>query len=336
MRRLLGVVATVLGAGLLIGMVAMGSLPRAVRGQDVIDAARPEAHGDGLRALRNDADVVTETTAQTFDVAFPALASALGMSDAQFQRLLETRYPTVAAAVANRAQLLRAIDGVATNLEAHEDDFDAADSLPTSWLPLWAIPLGLGLAAVGLVAGGVALLRSSRRLGTVVTGVVAAHLVVLPLVTRMPQKSAQAEDLLGSLKVAEADIARTRNQFDTVQAAVDEISERLLPDAAAALGVDPADLVAELQRTVFGGEDTTARLAPALANIDGDVRFREQFGDDIRDVRQLPLSAMAWSLVGLGSLLVVLAVGAGLALRPGRAGVGELTPAAPAAAGLGR
>ena len=93
----------------------------------------------------------------------------------------------------NGTPIFASIDKTVANLEAHQDDYDAADAIPTSFIPLTVDavvrtrlrspvdrPRRVGLAAAGPCVGGVVALAG-------------ALLITFTLVAKLPSKGAQAE-----------------------------------------------------------------------------------------------------------------------------------------------
>lgn len=297
-----------IGAVCLVAPLAGNGLGRAHAGERLIEQARPAIGDTGIVQLRADTDLVISTGGAVLDGALPDLAVALGLSEAELDGIVAQGYPRLAEADARRVELGTALDGTVSNLEAHTADFAAADSVPVAGVSPVALPVAV--AVLGLVLMGLGfLMRRRRRSRWPVHAVAALGLVMVvgPLVAGLPAKVARAENLLGSLTTTPENAARTREQFDLTTDAVAELRTGLLPDAARALGVSTDELVDEL---VGANPDLAGveRLDGALANIEADVRFREERLADFALVKPVPFVAVTWLFIAAGSVLALLGV----------------------------
>ena len=105
--------------------------------------------------------------------------------------------------------------------------------------------------------------------------------------------------------------SRTRDQFDTTAAALEEQRAAIFPDIARALRASTADFVESLTAGFPALGRSLIEIEAILANIESEVRFRESSIDEFADVRDLPLSAMSWSVAVMG-LILMAAAGAAL------------------------
>lgn len=168
----------------------------------------------------------------------------------------------------------------------------------------WAM---LGLAVV-LGATGFLLWRTGRGWALWVVAGIGLVLIVGTLALRIPQKSDQASDLVDSLTFSEESAAKTREQFEVASDFVDAVFEDFVTDLAAELGTTPQAVQRELGQRFPQLAEVQPDIQPALDRIELDVRFRETRFRDGQDVQDMPLRALPWFVVGLGAVLVVIAV----------------------------
>ena len=176
--------------------------------------------------LRNDVTTVDEASTAVVEQVFPAFAQELGISQAEFEQRLRTSHPEAASAFLDqRDAIFASIDTTVSNLEAHQDDYDAADAIPTSFIPLSVMPwfaLAFGLLLIGL---GVWAWVQPGRASAAVVALAGAILITFTLVAQLPSKGAQAEDLLDSLNIDEEIATRTRTEFETFRAGTEDLKE---------------------------------------------------------------------------------------------------------------
>ena len=130
-----------------------------------------------------------------------------------------------AAFLDQRDAIFASIDTTVSNLEAHQDDYDAADAIPTSLIPLSVMPwfaLAFGLLLIGL---GVWAWVQPGRASAAVVALAGAILITFTLVAQLPSKGAKAEQLLDSLNIDEEIATRTRTEFETFKAGTEDLKE---------------------------------------------------------------------------------------------------------------
>jgi hypothetical protein len=316
MRRIPAVAAIVIGLAMIVGLVAMSGFSKASDGENLITDAEASVSNTGVVRLRKDVTTLDQASAAVVERVFPAFAREVGLDDAEFEQRLRSTHPEAAAAFLDqREAIFTSIDKTVSNLEAHQDDYDAADAIPTSWIPLTVMPffaLAFGLLLIGL--GVWAWLRPGRgsSAGVALAGAV---LIAFTLGTQLPSKSGQAERLLDSLNIDEAIATRTRTEFETFRAGTEDLRE-VFVEFARARGQTPEELGETIRRELpivaEVAEDTAA-----LDRIEGEVAFREEHIDEFASVDDVPLELAAWGYVVLGGVLVV-AGAVGLLLSEGR------------------
>ena len=249
---------------------------------------------------------------------FPAFARELGISQAEFEQRLRATHPEAARAFLDqRDAIFASIDKTVSNLEAHQDDYDAADAIPTSSIPLTAMPwfaLAFGLLLIGL---GVWAWVQPGRASAAVVALAGAILITFTLTAQLPSKGAQAEDLLDSLNIDEEISDQDPHRVRDLQGWNRGPEGGLRRVRAGQRGQTPEELGETIRRELpivaEVAEDTAA-----LDRIEREVAFREEHIDEFAAVKDVPLEMAAWAYVVFGGLLV-LAGGLGLLADEGRA-----------------
>ena len=328
MRRAPAVVAIVIGLVLAVGVVAMSGFSKASDGENLIVDAESSVGEEGIVRFRSDVTALDAASQDVVEKVFPAFAQELGISEAEFEQRLRATHPEAATAFLDeRATIFESLDSSVANLEAHQDDYDAADGIPTSWIPLTVMPwlaLGFGLVLIGLGVWGWLRPGTGTAAAVAIAGVL---LVSLTLIANLPPKGRKAERLLDSLNITEEVAATTRAQFDTFSAGIDDLRE-VFAEFAESQGQTPEEFGATVEQQL----PNVAKVAndpTLLERMDFETRFREEHIDEFAAVKDVPLEAASWSYVVLGGILV-LAGGLGLLLREGHREAGpEITPLSP-------
>lgn len=314
-----------LASGLVVigAMASADTFSRADAGEQATDLVRAELSPEGLRRHRLDLELARDAF-EELDEAMPVFAADLRLAPAELDRRIEADYPAVAPILDRQARrdAFDFANGIVTNLERHQEDFEKADGIPVTWLPMTAAPWVATAMAVALASTGLwALLRP----GTVPLAAIAALglvAVIAPLAVRFPEKAAAADSLLDTLNVTPAIAEHTRDLLESARAASDEMEDELFSDLAAALDMSSTEFdshVAERFPAIARGR---TELDAAFARYERRVSIREAGLTVVPEAKQFPLRAVTWWSVVPGAITAVVAgvAMAGIARRPeGRA-----------------
>jgi hypothetical protein len=326
--------------------------------QRLTDRIRPAMTTQSLERLRREYDTGREAGTQLINQALPALASRLGETPEQLNASIQANYPDVAAGFQQFPVIAAKVGAVLTLFEKDQKEFQAADSIPTTWLPFTVGPWLMELVGLALVVLGLATLGLGRlgRAGTrsrvapvLATGLIGLALAVGPLVVSFPHKTSQSAALVDDLRPL-----ITRPVADTVkgwQAAMEkmtaQLDDQLLPALAAQLNETPAQLTASLAPDFPAAASGLPQLRAVFVDFGDKTRRLDASVRDFAQTKRIPFRALPWLFIPPGIALVA---GSGLTLAaerrrimvpvvggphaPGfRQGGGHETPAAPAAAG---
>src|ERR1041384_45526 len=144
--------------------------------------------------------------------ALPALAGQTGLTQAQLQAFLGT-FPDFAAGTAQLPQIESRLQGLVNLTEQQRANFAAADAIPSATRSSTGVPwfiLITGILAIGL---GALMVRPSMSWSVLAT-VLGIVIVATPLVTRLPQKSNNADKLNVALSQVYTDASINGLQAD--------------------------------------------------------------------------------------------------------------------------
>jgi hypothetical protein len=320
--RVAAVVAVVAGGAVIAAIIAGKTFSRADAGDQATDLVRSELSVAGLRQHHADLDASEAGIQQLFDEALPAFAQQQGVTPAEYQQLITTRYPAVARLQPPQARAdgFKLARGILTNLERHQHDFAEADAIPVPWLPMRVGPwfgTGVGVLLVGLGLWG--LVRPGGA-ALIAAGVLGALMVVAPLATRYPQKAEGAHDLLATLNVTPAIAAHTRDVLEDAKGAADEMEQRVYPDVAAALHVTPQELDATIAQRYPAVAGLRTDLQSIFQRFEHRVQIRERGVSVIPEAKKFPLQSALWWAVVPGAIVAIACAAALLAGRSRSAG----------------
>jgi hypothetical protein len=298
-RRIAAAVALTVGLALLVAVLASSLFSRADAGEAATDLVRPELTVDGVRQHRADFELTKRATDQLVDEAMPAIGAVLGLDATQ----LAARYPSIAAAGAQRSTIYPFAEKIVANLERHQTDFETADDIPLAGLPMTAAPpFALFAIAVLIACALLTLLRRGRVWLFGLAGF-ALLLIIAPFATGYPDKASKAAAVLDSLNVSHELAAQTRAHFDTMVAAADEFEHKTAPDLLAVTGGSRSrldqQLAAEFPALAEGRQQFTA----VFRRYDERVTIRERGVDSVVEAKRFPLEAVTWWMVVPGAVV---------------------------------
>ncbi len=324
--RVDGLVAVVVGLATVVVGLTVFSPSRAADGDRLISLVDVELTDRGLADHRFDLDTWDQGSAELQTGAVPWLASLVGTPPDDYTAQLRRAVPAVDTALTTLPDALPFARRILTNLQAQQENFEAAQDLPGPGLSLEAGAwLLVAAGAVLAVLGGVVVVtgRRSSRIGV---AALAAVLVVGPLATSFPSNADKTADLLSTLNFDHQVAVRTRTFFEVTRDLFAGVDAQVLPLTARAAGIDEATLAAETRARFPALATALDHQDEIAARFEARVRIREQAVDDLVEVKKVPLRALGWLVIGAGG--GVLLAGAAAVALDRRARRGERASAA--------
>ena len=138
----------------------------------------------------------------------------------------------------------------------------------------------------------------------------------MAFLTNMPGKARQTDELFSSINFERPIATRTRAQLTTVQAALDTLDTKLLPDIAAATGRNRLQLDALLAPSFPSTSQLIAERVTFFDRFDALAVIREKNVADAGDVDSAPLPTIVWSFVIVAAAALVVSAVANILWRP--------------------
>jgi multisubunit Na+/H+ antiporter MnhB subunit len=315
MRRVVAVIAIVVGIGLIATDLSYSFFARAKGGEQITDRFRTTMSSEGLAALDQNFATIKGLGNELINDAAPAFAGDLGMSQAEFVKLVQDNFPATAQALTAVPPAIALVDPVIPKLKASHADFQQVDRIPGLELPIQAVPWMLVIVAVLLVGGGIAgLLFTGSLLPAVAIGIVALAMIAVPLALNLPSKAAAADRIV---KVGDASLSRKAADTATATVAlldklVPEVQTKVVPALADRLHTTPEKLgatIADNYPGVAKGLADWPKISPTAAQLATDQRASVH---EAAAMDGLPFKALPWFVIAPGILLALLA---GVALQ---------------------
>jgi hypothetical protein len=309
-------IALAAGLAMIVLPLASNSFTRANQAQQLLDGARPIV---APPHLQQEFLAGLETARQTEQLltgpGFALLARDLGETPARFQAQVATRWPAVARAQQQAPAIEAAATTILTNLERRQHDFQQADAIPVSGLPLVSSIWILVVFGTFVVAAASWFLLRPGVVPAVAITTLGVVFVASAFATSLPAKTSAAHRVIASLTISRAKNAKIRADFETVNAAFGQVQTQLLPQVAQQLGTHPGTLRTQLDAAVPGLAAGLDQIPAILDRFGGAVQFRENNVDDVPPIRSFPFQALMWAEIALGA---VVAVGGGLSVAASR------------------
>lgn len=317
-RALLAVVA--LAGAFLIALPLSTGLPgKSQASADLMSAFRPAMSDQALAQGAGDLQTMAAMSGDIQNGLMPAVATQLHLTGPQLTQYLATHYPAVAKLVASSPAIQQYFSSLHTTMAAQQANFQQADQIPTGFLPPTAMTwLFIGPGAILLVIGivGVSRPRWGRAL-LAAAGVLGLVVVIGLLATSMYAKTSAADTMNTAFQpvFATQNVQQGQGYVATVQAAGTEMSQKLIPDLAAAFRMTPGQfdalLTAKYPQFASGVTALPAivsRMDAATSNIASNV-------DNYNQTASIPwtpgsLVTMFWLMVGPAAAVFVISTGA--------------------------
>jgi len=309
MRRIASVLAIAGGVVLVILPLGYSMFGRTADAERILDRFTFLTLGDNPERYLEEAVITRDGSSQLVERAIPELAAEAGIAQAE----LEDRSPTLVEAQQTVPEARDFSVRYSEQLEAVKDKFQPVYDIPSSGLPLTAVPyffLIAGLAAI--VLGGIALRSASRR-PVVAIAALGAVLVLGPVAFGGISKSADGEDVkdFASNGLTERAATAAQDASTALDEVVAETQQSTLPYLASAQGVSVEQVEQELaagypEAATFLDEWDT--IGPRLSRLADAV---SESVAEFESADRLPIALPVWILLAAGVLLVG---AAGLAL----------------------
>lgn len=318
-RKLLAIIVLAAGLAMIVLPLAFNSFTRANQAQQLLDGARPivapphlqQEFLAGLRTARQTEQLLTGP-------GFVLLAHELSETPAQFQAQVATRWPAVARAQQQAPAIEAATMAILANLEHHQHDFQLADAIPVSGLPLVSsIWINVAFGTL-VVAAALWLLFRPGLLPAAAVTVLGVVFVASAFALSLPAKTSAAHRVIASLTISRAKNAKVRAEFETVNAGFGQVQTQLLPQVAQQAGTYPGTLRSQLDAAVPGLAADLNQIPSILDHFGEAVQFRENNVNNVPSIRSFPFQALLWAEIALGALVAVAGAISVAASRPRR------------------
>jgi len=323
-RKIAGTLIVAIGSSFVVATFATRLFTVAPAFERMTTSFRPQMKTESIQALRRDLAGLTAVQKEFTQKAVPALATALKLTPAQLNGMLQKQFPAVAAGMAAVPQIGTQFGSVLATLQNEQARFAKADAIPTSSRPATTVPWLLLVAGIVTVGVGIVVLRSGR-LGPVLAVVLGAVLFIAPLAMSFPSKAGAADTMNNHFKPVYTTslVTGAEHSLATMQAMGTEMQTKMLPALSGMLGLSPAQLQAYLQSNFPVVSQGLAGIPAALGRFGSLVAT---FGKSLPDyvaAKDTSLTWLVWLMIGGG--LVCLATGA-FASGGKRADVVKLQP----------
>lgn len=309
----LGVIAV--GIIVLLVVVVTDLFNVSVAFENVTDGLRPVMTDEVIATAQADVAALGAVADEFNNDVAPAVAAALEMSSDELGEFIGTNFPAVADGVAALPDIGSMLSGVVGLLDEQQSNFEQADQIPTSFLPVQVVPLLVLVVGIAAIVIGIIMLEGGRKawLAAVILGVVVLFVVVG---FSLLQKGSATDDLNDALKpvYTEETVAAAGDALGVVGAMGEQLKTEMLPALAGTLEMDDAAMQAFLSQfpttsaVLDSFDDVLARfvgLATPLA---------EQL-DNYNIVKPIVLSPIVLAVLLAGLLLLACGIWSFLAVR---------------------
>lgn len=283
--------------------------------EELTDGLRPVMTEEVISTAQADVAALGAVADEFNNDVAPAVAGALEMSSDELNEFLGTNFPAVAEGVAAIPGIGSMLGDVVGLLDAQQSNFEQADQIPSSFLPVTTVPLIVIVVGIAAILIGIIMLDGGRRswMSAVILGVVVVAVVV---VFSLMSKAGATDDLNDALKpvYTEETVAAASDALGVVGAMGEQLKTEMLPALAETLNMDDAAMQGFLSNfpttsSVLESFDEVLGRFVALA-----TPLAEQL-DNYELVKPIVLSPIVLAVLVAGLLLIVCGVWSFLATR---------------------
>jgi hypothetical protein len=303
LRRGVGILAVVVGVGIMLIPVAYSLVGRTGDAERILDRFEFLTLGSNPARYLDEAETTRAGSTELVGEAIPGLASDAGVGGDE----LDTRFPALETAQREVPEAHEFSVRYSKQLDDVDEKFKSVYDIPTSSLPLTATPwlfLAGGLAC--LVAGLVAL-RTRGRGPIAVIAALGAAIVVGLLAFSAPGRSADGEDVkdFASNGLTARAATAARQASTALDDLVRETDQDVLPYLASRQGISRAEVDGELGRRFEAADRFLAEwdvVGPRLARLAAAVSASVE---EFESAEKMPIAFPVWLLFGAGAAMGV-------------------------------
>jgi hypothetical protein len=309
MRRIASVLAIATGLVLVALPLGYSMFGRTADAERILDRFTFLTLGDNPQRYLDEAVVTRDGSSQLVERAIPALATESGVAQAE----LDARSPALVEAQQTVPEARDFSVRYSEQLEAVQDKFQSVYDIPSSSLPLTAVPFFFVIVGLAAIALGAIALRTASRAPLIAIAALGALLFLGPIAFGGISKSADGEDVkdFAGNGLTERAATAAEEASSALDQLVAETEQSTLPFLASAQGVPVGQLDGELaadypEAAAFLADWET--IGPRLSRLADAVSASVV---EFEAAERLPIAFPVWVLLAAGLLL---AGSAGVAL----------------------
>jgi hypothetical protein len=309
-KRVSAIVIALVGVVLIVVALTQNLFAVGPAFEEMIDDFRPALTDESIATLRGDLDMLGGAVEEFQTALAPALATQLGMEPAAFSALMAEQFPAVITGMAVVPEAAPIFVGIIDLLDEQQENFAAADAIPTTSLPATTVPWGIVLVGLIFVGLGAYMFLTETRLSAILTVVVGILVVVGAFGLSLTSKSSGADALNEALKpvYTEETVTGAAQAVTALEAMGGEMQTAMLPGLGAMLGMTDAEVQGFLGAQFPALAGALGAMPDALGRFNGVVSTFDQNLDNYDTLRPVAFAPIIWTVIA--GAFIVLVVGA--------------------------
>jgi hypothetical protein len=311
-KRIESVVVILIGAGLIALTLFTQLFTRAPAFEELTDDFRPLMTNEALATMQADLEGMEAMATEMQTQMLPDVAAALTMEPEALNAFLSENFPATAQGMEQLPGITEGFMGLNATMTAQQENFEAADAIPTDSLPATVFPWGLLVVGALTVVVGILMMRTAH-LGSYIALGLGILMVGGAFLMSWPSKTSKADDLNLALR----DVM-TVEQVEGAQGALAvvtdmgyEMREQMLPGLATQMGMTETEMAAYITGNypavgaMFeSGDEVQARFEGMVTTMAANL-------DNYDTIKPLSMEPINWFYVASGLLIAIVG---GLAL----------------------
>lgn len=276
--------------------------------EELTDDFRPMFSDEAIAAAQADVAGLGAVSDEFNSQLAPALAEQLQMSPEEFKAHLGTNFPAVAAGIGALPEIVPEFTDVVGLIADQQSNFESADSIPTSSLPVSTVPWIVLLIGIGAVVVAILILGKTRQAWLIAVGF-GVLVVIFSLALSFLSKSGAADDMNEAFRPVydQELISDSAQAIGVVGAMGEEMQTKMLPALAAQLGLGEAEMAGFLGQfpatfaALEGLGDSLGRFQSMVTAFDSQL-------DNYNTIKDTALYPIALIVLIAGLMVIVCGV----------------------------
>jgi hypothetical protein len=311
-KRVESMVVILIGVGLMALTLFTQLFTRAPAFEELTDDFRPLMTNEALATMQADLEGMQAMATEMQTEMLPDVAAALEIEPEALTSYLSENFPATTLGMQQLPGITEGFMGLNQTMVSQQENFQAADAIPTESLPVTVFPWGLMVVGAIAVLAGILMLRTPH-IGSYVALGLGIVMIGAAVLMSWPSKTSKADDLNLALSGVMT-VEQVQAAHGALAVVVDmgtEMDEQMLPGLATQMGMTETEMAAYITGTYPAIGATFEASDEIEARFSGMVETMATNLDNYDTIKPLSMEPINWFFIASGLLIALVG---GLAL----------------------